>query len=133
MTIKELNEKICAENPRSCWEKGVKSYAIEILENLTVDNCHIGENTVFESVKLSDLLNHVDAENLGIWKTCNAVSWGGNFEIYDTEIARRLCTPSELKKTRNGEKAPNSKEQWLDVQTRAIFQAVNMIYRTARA
>lgn len=132
MTIKELNEKISAENPRSFWDNGVKSYALEILGN-GESNGLFSENTDFSTVELSDLLNHVDAENLGRWETCKAVSWGGNFEIYDPEIARRLCTPSELKKTRNGEKAPNSREQWLDVQTRAIFQAVNMIYRTAKA
>ena len=58
-------------------------------------------------------------------------SWGGCSLIYDGDIAERLCTPSELKKTRNGERRPNSREDWLDVQARALYQASNSITRHA--
>ena len=51
--------------------------------------------------------------------------------IYDSDIAERLCTPSELKKTRNGERKPNSREEWLDVQARALRQAFSRIYTAA--
>ena len=60
-------------------------------------------------------------------------SWGGCSLIDDSEIAERLCTPSELKTTRNGERKPNRREEWLDVQARALFQAANRIIRAARA
>ena len=56
-------------------------------------------------------------------------SWGGCALIYNWEIAERLCTPYELKKTRGGERRPNSREEWLDVQARALYQASRMIYR----
>ena len=59
-------------------------------------------------------------------------SWGGCSLIYDSDIAERLCSPSELKKTRNGERRPNSREEWLDTQARALFQAANRVCRHIR-
>ena len=60
-------------------------------------------------------------------------SWGGCALIYNWEIAERLCNPSELKKTRGGERRPNSREEWLDVQARALYQASRMIYKAIEA
>ena len=60
-------------------------------------------------------------------------SWGGSSLIYDGDIAARLCCPSELKKTRNGERRPNAREEWLDVQARALFQACNRVKKAVRA
>jgi hypothetical protein len=42
-----------------------------------------------------------------------------------------FCTPSELKKTHNGERKPNKNEEWLDVQARALNQAAKMIITIA--
>ena len=64
------------------------------------------------------------------WRVC---SWDGSSLIYDFDIAERLCTPSELKKTRNGERRPNSREDWLDVQARALTQAERHVLRAVRA
>lgn len=50
-------------------------------------------------------------------------SYSGSALIYNKDIANRLCTMSELKRTRNGEFKPNSRETWLDVQARALYQA----------
>ena len=58
-------------------------------------------------------------------------AWGGCSLIYNGDIAERLCTPSELKKTRNGERRPNDREMWLDTQTRALRQAWFQIMRAA--
>lgn len=52
---------------------------------------------------------------------------GGSALIYNADIAKHYCTPSELKKTHNGERKPNSREDWLDVQARALWQAALMI------
>ena len=60
-------------------------------------------------------------------------SWGGSALIYDGDIAERLCCPSELKKTRNGERRPNSREEWLDVQARALYQASSRVVNAYRA
>jgi hypothetical protein len=53
------------------------------------------------------------------------------YEYNNEDIAERLCTPSELKKTRHGDRKPNSREEWLDVQARALYQASNRIKHAA--
>lgn len=96
----------------SAWKRGVRQYAIEMLE---------GMDTVPS-----------DAYLIPLWLKCGASSWkeysyGGCALIYDRDIAKRLCTPSELKRKRDGEIPPNSRESWLDVQARACYQAAHMI------
>ena len=66
-----------------------------------------------------------------------ASSWqeyseGGCALIYDSDIAERLCSPSELKKVKGGEREPNANETWLDTQARALGQAARMIIRIAK-
>ena len=111
-----LIKKIEAQKARSAWARGVKVYALELLE--AYEGEEIPEN--WEALK-ADLLN--GAEN---WK---AYSWGGCSLIYDRDIAERLSTPSELKITRSGDRKPNAQEEWLDCQARALYQACNLIYR----
>ena len=62
----------------------------------------------------------------------SAYSWGGSSLIYNGDIAARLCCPSELKKTREGERRPNAREEWLDTQVRALFQASAKLQRIIR-
>lgn len=111
-------ERIEREPQRSAWNKGVNLYAFELLNTLE----ELAEG------------GYLHAEDLANWKTRKKAmlngaqnweefSWGGCSLIYDPDIAERLCTPSELKKTRNGERRPNSREEWLDTQARALFQA----------
>jgi hypothetical protein len=59
----------------------------------------------------------------------NDYSWCGSSLIYNGDIAARLCCPSELKKTREGERRPNANEQWLDTQARALYQASAKLQR----
>lgn len=54
-------------------------------------------------------------------------SKGGFSLIYNEDIAKRLCSPSELKKVENGRRNPNSREDWLDVQARALSQAASLV------
>lgn len=115
--------KIAAEletrKDRSAWNKGVTLYAWDLLDE-------IQERTVYE---------HKEPENAAELKeyalngaeSWNQYSWGGSALIYNGDIAERLCSPSELKKTRNGERRPNSSEEWLDTQARALSQAYNRI------
>lgn len=109
--MKELYKEIEQMKVRSAWSKGVKAYALELLEDVEVELTR--ENVLIE------LLN--GANN---W---HEFSWGGCALIYDGDIAERLCTPSELKKKKDGKLSPNSKEDWLDVQARALRQAFSMI------
>ena len=125
--IEKLYQSIENEKQRSAWNKGVTEYALELVEQL-------GEqirDSYFDELDLSDP-KKVQAALLNGAKTWSQYSWGGSALIYDSDIAERLCTPSELKKTRNGERRPNSREEWLDVQARALYQAANRICRHIR-
>lgn len=109
--IKKAIESLPAE--RSAWRRGVRQYAMDLIEDLsdfqdiTPENCR------------EVLLNGAAS-----WREW---AYGGNGLIYDTDIAKRLCTPSELSKKRGGELEPNSRESWLGVEARAVGQAAAVI------
>jgi hypothetical protein len=102
---------------RSAWSKAVTAYCDDLLESIESEEI---EPDTLKSV----LLNGA--------QTWSEYSYGGCSLIYDADIAERVCCPSELKKTRGGERQPNSRETWLDCQARALFQAASRILRTAR-
>jgi hypothetical protein len=115
--MKTTNEIITAIESRkatSAWTRGVKAYALELLAELPT-NVNYGS---LESLK-ADLLNGASD-----WRQ---YSYGGCSLVWNEDIARRLCTPSELRKTRCGDLRPNSHELWPDVQARALYQAWNLI------
>lgn len=125
--IKNLSASIIAEletrKDRSAWDKSVTAYAVELVESL--DNWDKQPESVAELREM--LLNGADD-----WK---AYSWGGSSLIYNQDIAERLCSPSELKRVtnKNGLRDyPNSREHWLDVQARALYQAANRVVSIAR-
>ena len=121
---KELR-KLVAEFPNtSAWKRGVKEYADELLDNLEE------KSQYYERLPK-------DEKELKEWLLNGAMDWedysyGGCSLIYDSQIAERLCTPSELKKKDGGRLEPNSQESWLDVQTRALCQAYYRITRKFR-
>ena len=126
MTINNIRTVIESQKTRSAWTRGVKAYALELIDEREEAIAHgYFDESDLESPKLLErqLLN--GASN---W---NEYSWGGCSLIYNGDIAERLCTSSELKKTRGGERNPNSREQWLDTQTRALHQAAHHILRAA--
>lgn len=112
-TTNEITAQINALPARSAWVKGVKVYALELLESATENG---------QPLQLKNLLNGA--------QTWREYSSGGNALIYDYEIADRLCSPSEMKKTRDGERSPNKNETWLDCQARALSQAARMIEKS---
>lgn len=121
MNTSEKNQIInylCEQRPRSAWGKGVIAYAVDMLNGADVS----AVTTLAELTKA--LLN-----GAGNWEQ---YSYGGCALIYDSDIAATLCTPSELKRTRNGERNPNARENWLDVQARALYQAAAKIRWAAR-
>lgn len=125
--IEKLYQSIESEKQRSAWDKGVTQYALEMVEQL-------GEQInggYFEELDLTEF-KKVRAALLNGAADWSQYSWGGCSLIYDSDIAERLCNPSELKKTRNGERRPNSREEWLDTQARALFQAANRVCRHIR-
>lgn len=124
--ITEIIAELKERKDRSAWSRGVTGYAIEMAQSLeeNINGGYINEESIKSRADLlKACLNGADD-----W---NRASWGGCYECYDGDIAERLCTPSELKKTRNGERRPNSSEEWLDVQARALHQAFRRICRLA--
>lgn len=118
MKRREIEEALKKEQPtRSAWSRGVYEYARDLLSDL--EERHNGE--------LPDQLDETDALNgAADW---TAFSYGGCALIYNEDIAQRLCTPSEYKKTRGGLWNPNSREDWCQVQSRALRQAFRALQR----
>ena len=109
--IRKAIESLPAE--RSAWRRGVRQYAIDLLDSfpdyrdITSENCRV------------TLLNGASS-----WQEW---AYGGCGLVYDGDIAERLCTPSELRKKRGGELEPSLRESWLDVEARAVGQAAAAI------
>lgn len=119
LTIKELKQAIDASPARSQWSKAVKLYAYELVEEMDDAKEFYGS-----PADRKELLN-----GAADW---NQYSWGGCSLIYDEDIAKRLCSPSELKKRHNGDYRPNINEEWLDAQTRALCQAERLILKLVK-
>lgn len=119
MKTTELIKKIESTPARSAWAKGVKDYAVMIVKLLEI------EEITSEDIKNKVLLNGAES-----WEQ---YSYGGCALIYDEDIAKSLCTPSELRKVTRKDgtvrQNANSRESWLDVQARALFQANILINR----
>ena len=126
-TIKDLKAAIEAEPARSAWNKGVKDYALKLVEEL--EEAITGG--YFEAANISDR-TALKEQLLNGAKEWNQYSYGGCALIYDGSIAERLCSPSELKRCNGGDWRPNRNEEWSDVQTRALCQAARMIVRLAK-
>ena len=119
-----ITAQLEARKDRSAWDKGVTKYAFELVEELEERASYEDRNPAAGEECREWMLNGA--------RDWNAYSWGGSSLIYDCDIAERLCTPSELKKTRHGERRPNSREEWLDTQARALYQACNRVSRLYR-
>ena len=114
--ISNLYDKIESLPVKSAWKNGVKEYALELVESLYEMD--------FDIICNKKLLSRALLNGANDW---DQYSSGGCSLIYNCDIAERLCTDSELERTKNGEKQPNSRESWLDVQARALYQAEQLI------
>ena len=126
MNLQTLREKLDNHKTRSCWAAGVKEYAAEILDTLeNAEEWNRKENPEYIYNYTASKQTHADA--LTGAKDWKQYSRGGWSLVYDGDIARTLCTPSELERTKDGQRRPNSREDWLDVQARALFQAQKLL------
>ena len=101
---------------RSAWSRAVHTYACELVESLD------------DSADLSNerLLSKALLDGASDWQQ---YSEGGCALVYDADIAERLCSASELKRVRGGERQPNARENWIDCQSRALSQAYALVRR----
>jgi hypothetical protein len=104
---------------RSAWSRAVHAYAIELVEGLE-SSADLSNETLLRKALLNGASD---------WQQ---YSEGGCALVYDADIAERLCSPSELKRTRNGERQPNARENWLECQARALAQAASLVRRAYR-
>lgn len=109
MKVKDIRTKIAARTCRSTWDRAVKKYMEELIEDFDPDD-DLNKYNVKQK-----LLNGAQD-----WREYN---YGGCALVYDYDIAERLCCPSEFKRRKYGELPPNSKETWLDAQGRALGKA----------
>lgn len=123
INITKTIEKVESLKFRSKWQRAVQEDAVWLLEEMM--DIHEDEVTAgvmyFGSIEGVERVLRMGAD------TWEDFSEGGGALIYDGDIAKHYCTDSELKKTRNGERKPNSRESWLDVQARAFWQAHQLI------
>lgn len=120
VTKKELLGAVDAHKTgRSAWLRGVKAYAVELVESLG-DDADIANEVLLQK----ELLN-------------GAASWaeyseGGCALCYDADIAERLCSASDMKRCKGGARQPNSRETWIECQARALCQAAALVRRAYR-
>jgi len=125
--IARIREIIEYTKRRSAWDKGVKLYALELLDNY----CEMVDYAKETGVCAPRFIESVLLNGADDWL---AYSEGGLSLVYDKDIAERLCSPSELKRktSRNGggvgaghdtKKAP--------AQGRALAQAWRLLRLTA--
>lgn len=118
MTRKEIETILEGMKVRKGWQQGVLEYAYIILSPFE-DN-----EEFFPKGLKKKLLNGAES-----WKE---YSYGGCALIYDYDIAEALCTEKGLERCKHGEKNPNSKESWLDVQARALWAAYKIINKIVK-
>ena len=116
--IRHATETINSSEARSAWARGVREYALDLVASLDQ----------YDDIDPDDLTSRKLVER---YLLNGAASWaqysdGGCALIYNRDIARRLCTASELKLTRDGQRNPNANETWIDVQARALSQAARL-------
>lgn len=106
---------------RSAWDRGVKAYAIDMLNELSEN---IADGWYNEPTNRKEL----ETALLNGAKDWKQYSWGGCAFCYDGQIVETLCTESEKKRYYAGKlNKPNSRETWLDCQARALYQAFLMV------
>lgn len=125
-TTAEIITAIECTPARSAWARGVKDYATDLIWNLD-ELVSGGYADPAEITTASDLLE-VLLNGAANWEQ---FSEGGCALCYNYHIAKRLCTPSEFRKTDAGMKDPNARESWIDVQARALYQAWALIRSVA--
>ena len=116
-----LIEKIKIEYKyaRSHWRRGVIDTALDLIDN--IDGEDLLDLVLCSSLKDTRKILLKGAEDE------KKYSYMGKPLYCNQQIASRYCTPSELKKKKGGILEPNQQKNWLDVQTRGIYQAMIIV------
>lgn len=131
----ELN----AQKPRSQWRRGVRRYALDLCENLKES----GDGDLSFVDRVFCGLAKPEIKNWAVLIADAAKEYSnGSSLIYARDIAERLCTYSEIKRATRKDAPkphvvylkdrPNARESWIDIQSRAIYQAFFAIQDVAK-
>lgn len=123
--IQRVRTEVENSKQRSAWGRGVQAYALNLLDDFE-------EWADWRREDGKGLLNIDERTALNGAKDWEQWAFGGCGLCYDAYIAERLCTPSELRKTRGGMFPPSGANSWLLVEARAVRQAWAMIAATVR-
>ena len=125
--IEKLRNYLDGKKCRSAWDKAVNLYANDFIDDL--EEWFDGGYINLEDLESPAMLEKTLLNGANNW---NHYSWSGCSLCYNSDIAKRVCTPSQLKRKRNGNLPPNSYEDWLDVQARALYEAFLRIKKAVR-
>lgn len=118
-----IREELTKARQRSAWDRGVYAFACDLVDDMEWSAEYYDRPANAKQLE-KIMLNGADNWTHYAWNGCGL--------CYNYQIAQALCTPSELKKKRNGALQPNSREEWLDVYARAMYQAAQKV-KTAYA
>lgn len=131
MQVKDIYEKIQHVSERSTYRKGVREYALEMLDSIISGNYEgIDGNSDPTCITVGHMLNHVGGDQyrlyggwtvgaeMAVSNLCGEASRGGNFLIYDEDIVSRL-----VPKSRQGRLA----ESPMALQADALYAALLMV------
>lgn len=118
--LSTLRGFVSSSSARSAWSRGVRAYALDLLDSIE-ELSNYEMNNYGEYLVISE---EVALNGAGSWSNYAA---GGCGLVYNYSIAATLCNPSEFRKCKGGQLAPNSRETWIDVEARALFQAWRLI------
>lgn len=108
--------KLVEEIPNtSAYKRGIKKYTDELLDSL--------EEMARSYKRLPKDENELESWLLKGARNWGDYSWRGYSLIYDSQIAERLCNPSEFSRKNGGRIRPNRYETWLDEQSKALYYA----------
>ena len=119
-TVAEIREAIKERKARSAWDRGVREYMLDFLDHMK-DYRKLDEDDEVAPVSVKELLNGA--------KSWQQYSEGGCSLVYNGDICERLCPPSVIRRKNEGELPPNSRENWIDVQARALCVAAGRFVR----
>ena len=83
----EIKETLETRKDRSAWNKGVTIYSLELLEEYAERAAYEGRQAA-NTAEFKEWLKNGASD----W---DQYSWGGSSLIYNSDIAERLCCPSE--------------------------------------
>ena len=99
----------------SAWKRGVKEYTDELLDNLE-EKAQYYERLPRNEKELKEWLLNGATD-------CKDYSYTYCSLKYDSQIAERLCTPSEFKRKDGGRIAPSRHDNWFNEQAKALNYA----------